>query len=34
MFEGFHRISLYDYYEHDRTSLILDERLLDDFDDV
>ena len=33
MFEGFHK-SLYDYYEHDRTSLILDERLLDDFDDV
>jgi hypothetical protein len=32
MFEGFHK-SLYDYYEHDRTSLILDERL-DDFDDV
>ena len=33
MFEGFFNIFLLEYYEHDRTSLILDERL-DDFDDV
>ncbi len=27
MFEGFHKYILSDYYEYNRTSLILDERL-------